>query len=77
MKSEINSNSASGGSPILGMFHSLNRLKLKIPKLVQQVKNRSLHDRMETFSQKSQHFLEDIKSLGFTRTMDELEKEVN
>ena len=29
---------------------------------------------METFSQKSHHFLEEIKSLGFTRTMDELER---
>ena len=29
---------------------------------------------MEVISQKSQHFLEEIKSLGFTRTMDELEK---
>ena len=29
---------------------------------------------MESFSLKSQHFLEEIKSLGFTRTMDELEK---
>ena len=29
---------------------------------------------MEAFSQKSHHFLEEIKSLGFTRTMDELER---
>jgi two-component system sensor histidine kinase/response regulator len=29
---------------------------------------------MEAISQKSQHFLEEIKSLGFTRTMDELER---
>lgn len=29
---------------------------------------------MELLSQKSQHYLEEIKSLGFTRTMDELER---
>ncbi len=29
---------------------------------------------MEVFSQKSHHYLEEIKSLGFTRTMDELER---
>jgi two-component system, sensor histidine kinase and response regulator len=37
-------------------------------------KNRSLQNRMEVFSQKSHHYLEEIKSLGFTRTMDELER---
>ena len=38
------------------------------------LRNRSIQDRMESFSQKSHHFLEEIKSLGFTRTMDELER---
>jgi two-component system, sensor histidine kinase and response regulator len=37
-------------------------------------RNRSLHDRMETFSKKSHHILEEIKSLGITRTMDGLER---
>src|SRR5664279_1410523 len=36
--------------------------------------NRFLQNRMELFSQKSQHYLEEIKSLGLTRTMDELER---
>ncbi len=42
--------------------------------LFQQLKNVSLHDRVEALTQKSQHLLEEIKSLGFTRTMDELER---
>jgi two-component system, sensor histidine kinase and response regulator len=39
-----------------------------------QIKNWSLQNRFEAFSQKSQHFLDEIKALGFTRTMDELER---
>jgi signal transduction histidine kinase len=46
----------------------------KVKLFFQASKNRSLQDRMEVFSQKSQHFLDEIKSLGITRTMDELEK---
>jgi two-component system, sensor histidine kinase and response regulator len=34
----------------------------------------SIHSRMETLSQKSHYLLDEIKSLGFTRKMDELEK---
>ena len=34
----------------------------------------SLQNRMVTFSKKSQHILEEIKSLGFTRSMDGLER---
>jgi signal transduction histidine kinase len=34
----------------------------------------AIPSRVELITQKSQHFLEEIKSLGFTKTMDELEK---
>lgn len=46
----------------------------KVKLFFQAAKNQSLQNRMVVFSQKSQHYLEEIKSLGFTRTMDELEK---
>jgi signal transduction histidine kinase len=45
-----------------------------VKRFFQSSKPRSLQDRMEVFSQKSQHFLEEIQSLGITRKMDELEK---
>jgi two-component system sensor histidine kinase/response regulator len=48
--------------------------KVKWPQVIYQLKNWSIHNRVEAFSQKSHHFLEEIKSLGFTRTMDELER---
>jgi signal transduction histidine kinase len=46
----------------------------KIGQFFKHSENRSLQNRMEVFSQKSQHYLDEIKSLGFTRTMDELER---
>jgi signal transduction histidine kinase len=49
-------------------------VKKKWPGFSLQVRNSSLPSKMEAFSQKSHHFLEEIKSLGFTKTMDELEK---
>ena len=52
----------------------LKDLKERSLHLFQQLKNVSLHDRVEALTQKSQHLLEEIKSLGFTRTMDELER---
>src|SRR6266851_1623369 len=52
----------------------LKGLKERSLQLFQQLKNVSLHDRVEALTQKSQHFLEEIKSLGFSRTMDELER---
>jgi two-component system sensor histidine kinase/response regulator len=48
--------------------------KDKLPKIFDHGKNWSFHDRIGALSQKSQHFLEEIKSLGFTRTMDKLDK---
>jgi two-component system sensor histidine kinase/response regulator len=74
MKSDGKTNSIQGRPRILDIGRKLNGWKEKLPHLFHQGKSRSLHDRMETFSQKSHHFLEEIKSLGFTRTMDELEK---
>lgn len=45
-----------------------------IPKVFSNFNYGSIHSGMEALSQKSQYFLEEIKSLGFTRKMDELEK---
>ena len=39
-----------------------------------RLRNKSIQERMEAVSQKSHQFLEEIKSLGFTRTMDELDR---
>src|SRR5450432_1667270 len=74
MKIDGKSNFIQGKPRILEIGRKFNGWKGKLPQIFHQVKNRSLHDRMESFSQKSHHFLEEIKSLGFTRTMDELEK---
>jgi two-component system, sensor histidine kinase and response regulator len=74
MKSDGKSNSVQGKPSALDIGRNLNGWKTRSPKRVIQIKNWSFHDRIEAFSQKSQHFLEEIKSLGFTRTMDKLEK---
>jgi two-component system sensor histidine kinase/response regulator len=74
MKSTGKSHSIQGKPRILEIGRKFNGWWEKFLRIFHHDKNRSLHDRMETFSQKSQHFLEEIKSLGFTRTMDELEK---
>jgi signal transduction histidine kinase len=49
-------------------------LKKIRPRLSFQTRHRRLGSGMEKLSQKSAKFLEEIKSLGFTKTMDELEK---
>ncbi len=72
----------SGGKPrtmqeksrILDIGRILNGWKPKFPQFFYDLKNRSIHDRVESLSQRSHHFLDEIKSLGFTRTMDELER---
>jgi two-component system, sensor histidine kinase and response regulator len=74
MKSEGKSNSFQGNPGISHVARRFKGWKEKLPKVLYQVGSRSIQDRMESFSQKSQYFLEEIKSLGFTRTMDELEK---
>src|SRR5450432_2664515 len=74
MKSESKSNSSHMKPGILRHIRSFRIWKEKLPQVFNQVKNRSMQDRMESISQKSQQFLEEIKSLGFTRTMDELER---
>lgn len=48
--------------------------KRKWPRTSFLRKNYSIPSRMGVFSQKSHHFLEEIKSLGFTKTMDELDR---
>jgi two-component system, sensor histidine kinase and response regulator len=52
----------------------LESLKGKWPALLQKVKHNDLSVRMERLSQRSQHYLEDIKSLGLTKKMDDLER---
>ncbi len=74
MKSAGKSDFIQGKPRKFDIGHVFNNWKEKLPQLFYQVKNRSIQDRMEAFSQKSHHFLEEIKSLGFTRTMDELER---
>src|SRR5450631_4121452 len=74
MKSDGKSNSIQHKSRIFHIGRIFSGWKEKLPEVFYQVKNRSIHDRVEAFSQKSQHLLEEIKSLGFTRTMDELER---
>ncbi len=69
MKSAGKSNSIKGTPRIFNIGR-----KVKWPQVIYQLKNWSIHNRVEAFSQKSHHFLEEIKSLGFTRTMDELER---
>lgn len=56
-----------GGGAIL-------RLKGIWPRVFNLIKSWSLQNRFEAFSQKSHHFLDEIKALGFTRTMDELDR---
>jgi two-component system, sensor histidine kinase and response regulator len=74
MKSEGKSSSSQGTPRALDMGPANTRWKEKFPQAFFQLKQGSVQERMEYFSQKSQHFLEEIKSLGFTRTMDELER---
>ena len=74
MKSAGKSDFIQGKPRKFDIGHVFNNWKEKLPQLFYLVKNRSIQDRMEAFSQKSHHFLEEIKSLGFTRTMDELER---
>ena len=59
---------------LISIGSSLAWLKKKWPLFSRKVRNSSFPFRMEAISQKSHHFLDEIKSLGFTKTMDELEK---
>lgn len=74
MKSAGKSNSIQGKPRIFEVTRFIGQVGERIRQFFKPSKNRSLQDRMEFFSQKSHDFLEEIKSLGFTRTMDELER---
>jgi two-component system, sensor histidine kinase and response regulator len=74
MKSTDKSNSIQVKARFIGVGRKLNAWKAKLSPLLYQLKSGSIHDRFEAFSNKSHHFLDDIKSLGFTRTMDELDR---
>ena len=53
---------------------SRNWVKKNLPWLSLQTRNTALSSGVEKLSHKSAQFLEEIRSLGFTKTMDELEK---
>src|ERR1700730_4266566 len=74
MKSEGKSNFLQGNPGVLDIGRSNIGQESKLRSFLLRKKNGSLQHRMESFSLKSQHFLEEIKSLGFTGSMDVLEK---
>ena len=74
MKSSGKTNSIQERLRILDIGRVVGLWKEKIPKAFDSLRSRSIHDRMEAISQKSQHLLEEIQSLGFTRSIDDLEK---
>src|SRR4249920_3438761 len=74
MKSNGKTNSIQGEPRIIEIDRAFYNWKKKFPQAFNYFKERSIHDRMEAISQRSHHFLEEIKSLGFTRTMDDLDK---
>ena len=74
MKSAGKSNSIPGKPRIFDSARFVSSRLERIRLFFNFGPNRFLQNRMELFSQKSQHYLEEIKSLGLTRTMDELER---
>src|SRR5580765_7805686 len=74
MKSAGKTNFIQEKSNVFKFTGLLSGGKEKISQFFHPGRNGSLQNRMETFSKKSQHILEEIKSLGFTRTMDGLER---
>src|ERR1700681_3088827 len=74
MKSTGKSNAIQGKPRKLDTSRVINGWKEKWPRIFYYLRRGSIHDRVEAFSQKSHHFLDEIRSLGFTRTMDELDK---
>ena len=74
MKSEGKSNFLQGNPSVLDIGHTNNGQETNLRSFFLGKKNGSFHHRMESFSLKSQHFLEEIKTLGFTGSMDVLEK---
>jgi two-component system sensor histidine kinase/response regulator len=74
MKSAGKSSSTQGKPRGFDIAGVLSHGKERIGQFFNPAKNWSIPNRMEVFSKKSQHFLEEIKSLGITRTMDGLEK---
>src|SRR5437763_2384383 len=74
MKSEGKSNFLQGNPGALDISRNDISRENKLRSFLLGKKNGSFQHRIESFSLKSQHLLEEIKSLGFTRSMDELEK---
>lgn len=74
MKTQGKSGLTQDNSALFDIGERAIRWKERLTTAFFRVKHRTFHDRMESISQKSQYFLEEIKSLGFTRTMDELDR---
>ena len=74
MKSEGKSNFLQGNPSVLDIGRTNIGHESKLRSFLLRKWNGTVHHRMESFSIKSQHLLEEIKSLGFTRSMDVLEK---
>src|ERR1700733_5104886 len=74
MKSTDKSNSIQVKARFIGVGRTFNAWIVKFFPRFYHFKSGSIHERFEAFSHKSHHFLDDIKSLGFTRTMDELDR---
>ncbi|HZZ75418.1 MAG TPA: hypothetical protein VFE04_05790, partial [Puia sp.] len=74
MKSEGKTNFLQANPGVLDIGSTNIRQESKLRSFFFGRKNGSFQHRLESFSLKSQHFLEDIKSLGFTGSMDVLEK---
>jgi two-component system, sensor histidine kinase and response regulator len=74
MKSEGKSDFLQGNPGILDLGRNNIGRETNLSSFLLHKKNGSFHNRMESFTAKSQHLLEEIKSLGFTRSMDVLEK---
>ncbi len=74
MKSNGKTNSIQGQPRVIDIDRTFFNWKKRFPQVFNYFKERSIHDRMEAISLRSHNFLEDIRSLGFTRTMDDLDK---
>jgi len=74
MKSSGKTDSIQGKPRLLNFSAFLNGSQVKIKQLFHPSAPQSLQHRVEFLSQKSKHFLEEIKGLGFNRKMDGLER---
>ncbi len=74
MKKPTDLSAVNNVSRPFNLHRTAQRLRQQGSQWLFPVRAFDLPSRMEALSQRSQHFLEEIKSLGLTKTMDELEK---